>query len=122
MYAIHYYHTHLLVSTMAQQVKITPKCPIRTTLQLVGGKWKLLILFQLNAQPCRLSQLKKLIPDISEKMLVQELKFLVDSGMVVRTNFGEVPPKVLYTITPKGKAAMPLINEMKIFAEVYVSR
>ena len=54
-------------------VNVTLRCPIRTTIELVGGKWKLLILFQLSIRPFRLSELKRQIPDISEKMLIQEL-------------------------------------------------
>lgn len=101
------------------QIKVTARCPIRTTLELVGGKWKLLILFQLNKKPLRLFELKIQIPDISEKMLIQELKILTDSNLVVRNNFGEVPPKVEYFLTEKGKNILPLIEQMKIFAEKY---
>jgi DNA-binding HxlR family transcriptional regulator len=100
-------------------LKITARCPIRTTLELVGGKWKLLIVFQLFQGPLRLSELKKSIPDISEKMLIQELKTLVDSDLVSRKNFGEVPPRVEYALTEKGKAAMPLIEAMRNFALEY---
>ena len=102
-----------------KSVKITARCPIRTTLELVGGKWKLLILFQLFKGPLRLNELKKSIPDISEKMLIQELKTLVDSELVSRKNFGEVPPRVEYALTEKGKAAMPLIEAMREFALSY---
>ncbi|WP_114749713.1 winged helix-turn-helix transcriptional regulator [Pleomorphovibrio marinus] len=100
-------------------IHITARCPIRTTLELVGGKWKLLILFQLFNGPLRLTGLKKSIPDISEKMLIQELKTLADSELVSRKNFGEVPPRVEYTLTEKGKAAMPLIEAMRDFALRY---
>ncbi|WP_194778347.1 winged helix-turn-helix transcriptional regulator [Pararhodonellum marinum] len=103
-------------------LKITARCPIRTTLELIGGKWKLLILFQLFNGPYRLSELKKSIPDISEKMLIQELKTLVDSELVSRKNFGEVPPRVEYALTEKGKAAMPLIEAMRNFALQYEGR
>ncbi len=102
-----------------QVIKITARCPIRTTLELVGGKWKLLILFQLKDKPLRLSELKKRIPDISEKMLIQELKNLIDSKLVERKNFGEVPPRVEYELKPVGKKIMPLISEMINFANEY---
>ena len=101
------------------KVYITPKCPIRTTLELVGGKWKLLILHQLHGGQLRLSALKASIPDISEKMLIQELKYLVDSGLVYRENFGEVPPRVEYSLTPKGRNVEPLIHEIVKFAQLY---
>lgn len=100
-------------------VNVTLRCPIRTTIELVGGKWKLLILFQLSNRPFRLSELKRQIPDISEKMLIQELKTLIDSNLVIRINFGEVPPKVEYEITAIGLKVLPLISEMRNFAIAY---
>lgn len=103
-------------------IEITARCPIRTTLELIGGKWKLLIIYQLAQQPLRFSMLKKLIPDISEKMLIQELKVLIDSQLVERVNFGEVPPRVEYNITEKGKFALPLIAEMQKFAQHYTAQ
>jgi DNA-binding HxlR family transcriptional regulator len=102
-------------------IKITARCPIRTTLELVGGKWKLLILFQLVNKPLRLSEIKKQIPNISEKMLIQELKNLMDSKLVERKNFGEVPPRVEYELKPIGHKILPLISEMKNFAVEYES-
>ena len=104
-----------------ETINITARCPIRTTLELLGGKWKLLILFQLNHRAMRLSQLKAAIPDISEKMLIQELKTLADNQLITRTNFGEVPPRVEYTLTQKGSLAIPLIGEMKKFADSYAA-
>jgi DNA-binding HxlR family transcriptional regulator len=103
------------------KIFITSRCPIRTTLELIGGKWKLLILHQLQAKPLRLSQLKSQIPDITEKMLVQELKTLVDSGLVTRRNFGEVPPRVEYSLTESGRHVGPLIEAMIQFAQAYLT-
>lgn len=103
-------------------IKITARCPIRTTLEMLGGKWKLLILYQLMAQDLRPSALRRLIPDISEKMLIQELKSLIESQLVERVNFGEVPPKVEYKITEKGKLAQPLIEAMHTFAKSYTAK
>ena len=102
-----------------EALKVTAKCPIRTTTDLLGGKWKLLILFQLAPQPLRLSELKRIIPDISEKMLIQELKTLGDNNLVIRKNFGEVPPRVEYELTSIGHKIMPLITEMRNFAIEY---
>lgn len=111
--------TNLIVSMKREELKITARCPIRTTTDLIGGKWKLLILFQLSLEPLRPSQLKRLIPDISEKMLIQELKALTDSNLVSRNNFGEIPPRVEYELTSVGHKIMPLIAEMRNFATHY---
>ncbi len=104
---------------MPEAIHVTPKCPIRTTMELVGGKWRLLIVVQLLNRPLRLSELRLLIPDVSEKMLVQELKFLCDSGLVLRTAQGLHPPKVEYSLTEQGKALLPLIEQMRKFADGY---
>ena len=102
-----------------EPLKITARCPIRTTVELLGGKWKLLIVFQLANRPLRLSELRRQIPDISEKMLIQELKLLIDSALVKRTNHGEVPPRVEYELTANGMKVLPLIEKMKNFALDY---
>ncbi len=103
-----------------EKIFVTARCPIRTTLELIGGKWKLIIMQQLimNSE-LRFFELKELIPDISEKMLIQELKTLAISGLVHRKNYGEVPPRVGYRITKKGSQAESLIKEMVKFARNY---
>jgi DNA-binding HxlR family transcriptional regulator len=100
-------------------IKVTARCPIRTTLELIGGKWKLLIVYQLAENALRLSELRKRLPDISEKMLIQELKNLTESQLVLRINHGEVPPRVEYALTEKGRLVLPLIAEMRNFAIQY---
>jgi len=105
----------------SEPLKITARCPIRTTIDLLGGKWKLLIIHQLAIEPLRLSEIKKLIPDISEKMLIQELKTLCEAGLANRKNFGEGRPKVAYALTPIGLKIMPVIAEMRKFALEYES-
>ncbi|MGF1638361.1 MAG: winged helix-turn-helix transcriptional regulator [Cyclobacteriaceae bacterium] len=90
-------------------------------MELLGGKWKLLIIIQLANGAKRLSALKRDIPDISEKMLIQELKTMVDSDLIERINYGEVPPRVEYVLTKKGRYALPLIGHMKDFADKYTT-
>lgn len=101
-------------------VTITPRCPIRTTLELVGGKWRLLVLHQLAGGATRFGELKRLLPGISEKMLVQELKFLTDAGLLARHNYGEVPPRVEYELTEAGRAALPLVAAAATFGQHYL--
>ncbi len=101
-------------------INVTARCPIRTTLELIGGKWKLLIVYQIAENSVRLSELKRQIPDISEKMLIQELKKLVDSNLVARHNFGEVPPRVTYSLTEKGLKIIPLIDQIGKFGIDYM--
>ncbi len=101
-------------------MKVSPSCPIRTTLEMLGGKWAFLILHALHASPMRFGALNKAIPDISEKMLAQELKRLADNGLVERKNYGEVPPKVDYRLTNLGKEAHALITPIRAFGLRYL--
>ena len=105
-----------------EPIHITARCPIRTTLEMLGGKWKLLIIFQLAEAPLRFSALKRRLPDISEKMLVQELKSLQVNDLVDRKNYGEVPPRVEYALTERGRLALPVIRSMREFALGYVEQ
>ncbi len=81
----------------------------------------MLIIYQLAGGPLRFSDLKRSIPDISEKMLIQELKTLADSDLVYRQNFGEVPPRVEYRLSDRGQAALPLVDAMAQFADHYLA-
>ncbi len=105
----------------AQQntLKIGARCPIRTTLEMLGGKWKLLIIYQLYQEKLRLSEIRRRIPGISEKMLIQELKSLTDSNLVKRINYGEVPPRVEYQLTEMGAEVIPLIDHLRDFGVKY---
>lgn len=105
---------------MNAKINVTARCPIRTTLELLGGKWKLLIIHQIGEQVVRFGELKRSLPDISEKMLVQELKNLVDNELVIRHSYGEVPPRVDYRLTEKGRKALPLIDHLRAFGQEYV--
>ena len=90
-------------------------CPIRRTLALLWWKWTLLILFQINERIIRFGELKRAIPGISEKMLIQELHNLVKYGLVSRKSYPEVPPKVEYTLTKIGMKTLPIIETLASF-------
>jgi len=85
-------------------------CPVRRTLDLIGGKWTLLIVYKVDSGITRYGALRRSIPEISEKMLMHELKELVSSGLISRQLHETVPPKVEYTLTPKGRKLLPLIT------------
>ena len=79
-------------------------CGLDTVLALIGGKWKMLILFHLCHGSRRFGELRRLLPGISEKMLIQDLRQMQESNLLVRKDYQQVPPKVEYSITPFGKA------------------
>lgn len=90
-------------------------CPIRKTLEIIGGKWRLLIIYEIGLEARRYGDLRRLIPDISEKMLIQELKSLVELKVLNKKSFYEIPPRVEYTLTDYGKKVLPLIEPMAAF-------
>ncbi|RYF99629.1 MAG: transcriptional regulator [Chitinophagaceae bacterium] len=87
-------------------------CPLRKTLEIIGGKWTMLIVFQINERTIRYGELKRCIVGISEKMLIGQLKFLCEKGIVHKKSFPEIPPKVEYTLTKLGKELLPVINQI----------
>lgn len=89
---------------MAKKQKELPdSCGLGPALAVIGGKWKALLLWQIHqAQPCRFGELKRLQPEISEKMLIQHLREMEADGIIHREVFHQVPPRVEYSVTPEG--------------------
>jgi DNA-binding HxlR family transcriptional regulator len=79
-------------------------CGLDTVLALIGGKWKMLILYHLCHAPRRFGELRRLLPGISEKMLIQDLRQMQASNLLMRKDYQQVPPKVEYSITPFGRS------------------
>jgi len=88
------------------------QCSMELTLDLIGGKWKSLILWYLGDNTLRFSELKKIIPQITPKMLTQQLRELEESGLVSRFIYTQIPPKVEYSLTPAGKSLIPILATM----------
>jgi DNA-binding HxlR family transcriptional regulator len=99
-----------------EEIRISNEnCPVRRTLNLLGGKWTLLILFQINNRVLRYGELKRAIPGISEKVLIQELNSLIKNNLVVKKSFPEIPPKVEYRLTQKGISTLPIAEKLATF-------
>ncbi|TCL04955.1 MULTISPECIES: winged helix-turn-helix transcriptional regulator [Sodalis] len=97
---------------------LTAASGVESVLRLLEGRWKLVILFHLfGGQVQRYSDLEKLIPDISQKMLAQQLRQLEADGIVIRTDYKQVPPKVDYRLTPWGQALCPALDALLTWAE-----
>lgn len=94
-----------------------PRCPIRNVLSRIGDKWSMLVLFTLENNECqRFKELQRNIPDISQKMLTATLKTLEADGLVRREAYAEVPPRVEYSLSDKGRSLLPLINNLLAWA------
>ncbi len=90
-----------------------PDCPVATTVALIGSKWKLLILRNLLARPWRFNELKKDLQGISQKVLTDSLRSLEEDGIVTRTVYPEVPPRVEYSLSELGDSMWPIIKAME---------
>ncbi|RNB86879.1 transcriptional regulator [Brevibacillus fluminis] len=97
-------------------------CPVETTLDVIGGKWKGVLLYHLLDGPKRFSQLRRFYPGITQFMLTSQLRELERDGIVHREVYGEVPPKVEYSLTEFGRTLEPVILVMKAWGEQYKTK
>lgn len=93
-------------------MKQNSKCPVSVTLDMIGGKYKALILWHLTDKTIRFSELRKLVADATPKMLTQQLREMENDGLLIRTVHPVVPPKVEYSLTAKGISLRPIIDAM----------
>jgi len=96
-----------------------PACPVATIVELIGNKWKLLIIRNLLASTCRFGELKNGIPGISQKVLTDNLRALESDGLVVRTSYPEIPPRVEYSLSELGNTLRPLFKDMENWGNSY---
>lgn len=95
-------------------------CALERTLGMIVGKWKTILLWHLSGGKKRYGELKKLIPGVSEKMLIQSLRELEKDELVIRKVYPEVPPRVEYTLSKRGKSLSPLICALNTWGEKHL--
>ena len=98
-----------------------PVCPVAMAVSLIGGKWKLLIIRNLKERPWRFNELQRDIEGISQKVLTDSLRRMIDDGLVYRHDYQEMPPKVEYGLTELGKEMLPIIDALADFGNYYKS-
>lgn len=96
-----------------------PECPVATTVQLIGSKWKLLILRNLLNRPWRFNELQKSLEGISQKVLTDSLRSMEADGIITRTVYAEVPPRVEYALSELGETMRPIIGAMEAWGKNY---
>ena len=96
-----------------------PACPVATTVQLIGNKWKLLILRNLLAGTQRFGEMHKTIPGIGQKVLTENLRSLEEDGIIIRKVYAEVPPRVEYSLSKLGESMRPIIAAMELWGKNY---
>ena len=98
-----------------------PECPVATAVSLIGGKWKLLLLRNLKERPWRFNELQRSIDGISQKVLTESLRQMIDDGLAYRRDYHENPPKVEYGLTDLGTEMLPIVNALADFGNYYKS-
>lgn len=107
---------------MAAVTKALPACPVETTLTLISDKWKVLVLRDLMPGTKRFGELKKSIGTVSQKVLTAQLREMEQSGLLTRTVYPEVPPRVEYTLTELGRSLKPILDAMYSWGEEYQAK
>lgn len=97
-------------------------CPIALTMNMIGGKWKILILWNLKSGPVRFGDLKYGVDGISDKMLAQSLRELQADGLIKRKSYPQIPPRVEYNLTGSGWSLMRIVDSINDWGETFVNR
>ena len=97
-------------------------CPVEATLDVIGGKWKCVILFHLLDSTKRFSQLRRLLPDVTQRMLTLQLRELEEDGVLVRTVYAQVPPRVEYKLSEFGQSLRPVLLLMRQWGVDYMDQ
>lgn len=104
---------------MKAKAELLPECPVATTVQLIGNKWKLLIIRNLLVRPWRFNELQKDLEGISQKVLTDSLRSMQADGIITRTAYPEVPPRVEYALSELGESMRPILESMQAWGENY---
>ena len=96
-----------------------PACPVATAVSLIGGKWKLLILRNLMLRPWRFNELLKSLPGLSQKVLTDNLRAMENDGIITRTVYPEVPPRVEYALSELGESMRPILKALEVWGAGY---
>lgn len=103
-------------------IKSTNMPGIDATLEMIGGKWKIQILWCLKSKPKRFSEIKDEVAGITQKMLTQQLKEFVRDGIATRKSYPEIPPRVEYKLTEYGKSLMPVLEALNKWGEMHLAK
>jgi DNA-binding HxlR family transcriptional regulator len=100
----------------------SPGCPVEATLELIGGKWKGLVLYHLLQGTMRFNEMRRKMPSVTQRMLTRQLRELEAAGLIVRTIYAEVPPRVEYTLSAEGESLRPVILALREWGRNYLAR
>ncbi len=106
-----------MATTRYSRFNCNPGCPVEATISLLDGKWKGVILFLLLGRTLRFNELRRQTPDITQRMLTNQLRELEADGLIVRSVYAQVPPKVEYRLSPLGQTLEPVLAALKMWGE-----
>jgi len=109
-----------LASLRHKRLDCSPGCAVEAALSLIDGKWKGVVLFHLLERTHRFSEIRRRIPNVTQRMLTNQLRELEADGLIRRTVYPEVPPKVEYSLTSRGRSLEPVIAALKSWADAHV--
>jgi DNA-binding HxlR family transcriptional regulator len=95
-------------------------CPVTATMGVIGGKWKILIIFLISNNINRFGKMGMMLKDVSKQMLTTQLRELENDGIIERKIYPEIPPRVEYFLTDKGTSLLPIIEQMKIWGDGFL--
>ncbi|MCM1194165.1 MAG: helix-turn-helix transcriptional regulator [Acetatifactor muris] len=104
---------------MKTKAELLPECPVAITVSLIGNKWKLLIIRNLLTRPWRFNELQRDLDGISQKVLTDNLRSMEQDGIITRTVYPEVPPRVEYALSELGESMRPILDSMQKWGENY---
>jgi DNA-binding HxlR family transcriptional regulator len=108
-------------TVMPQKAPRVQGCSVERTMSLIDGKWKIIVLYKLLRGTLRFNELCRLIPSITQRMLTHQLRELEADGLVVRTVYAQVPPRVEYTLSVRGRSLEPVLMAMKEWGDANLS-
>jgi DNA-binding HxlR family transcriptional regulator len=106
---------------MLTQEELFGKCPYATAQKVLSGKWALILLHHLSVQTLRFSELQRCLPEMTQSTLTKQLRALEEYGMIIRKVYPQIPPKVEYTLSDKGKDFTTVLDSLKVWGDKYIS-
>ncbi|MGQ9370873.1 winged helix-turn-helix transcriptional regulator [Azospirillum sp. ST 5-10] len=106
--------------TRHARLDCSPGCAVEATLGLIDGKWKGVVLYHLFEGTLRFNEIRRRLPSVTQRMLTNQLRELEADGLIVRTVYAEVPPKVEYSLSPRGRSLEPVIRALKAWGDAHM--
>lgn len=107
---------------MITQEELFGKCPYATSQKILSGKWALILLHFLSEDTLRFNEIQRKLPEITQSTLTKQLRSLEDYGMVIRTVYSQIPPKVEYSLSPMGKDFITVLESLKDWGNKYIEQ